>query len=197
MKLADMARDDVLRTIAPEVARSRILTASRAVAYLKSVEPPTYRPPFSGGKELADRFSLDRYEHVLRAAVDPDTVLAHGLRTGTLTVDQVSAIHAIYPAKLAKVRADVLEKLGAAEKAGKAVDHVAKVRLGILLGMPLDASLQPANYGQIQLALTGNFTGNRPPPPSKNPGRAPKSGDDGRMQTESQRREGSVLRGSD
>lgn len=194
LKLGDIARDDVLAELTPEAGRERILRASRAVAYLKSVEPQTYRPPFSGGTELVSPAALSNYEKTLQAVIDPHRVLYHGLKSGSLSPTQVKAIEVVYPKVLEKLRADVLEKIGAAEKAGKAIEHAARVRLGILLNMPLDMSLAPENYVQIQQAMDARFTANRPPPPSKNPGRAPKSGDDGRSLTESQRREGGIVR---
>jgi hypothetical protein len=194
VKLAEYAQDDDSMRAAPEASRERLLATSRAIAYLKSVEPPTYRPPFSGGVELANSFALAQYERTLQAVADPHRTLIHGLKNGTLTISQVDAIQAVFPKTMAKIRTDVLEKLGAAEKAGKAVEHVTRVRLGILLGMPLDSSLMPTNYMALQQAIGVRMTGNQPPPPSKNPGRPAKTGDDGRGETQSQRREGGVRR---
>lgn len=192
--LADVVRDDALMAVAPNAARERILTTSRGIAYLKSIEPPTYRPPFSGSIELVDQFALAQYERQLQAAIDPHAVLRVGIRNGTLTVDQVDAVHAVYPKVLERVRTEVLQRLGAAEEAGEAVEHAARVQLGILLGMPLDSSLQPDNFAQIQQSVSLQFTANQPPRPSKNPNRPARTGDDGRLATESQRREGGTLR---
>lgn len=193
VKLADHLRDDDLYSVAPEATRARTITASRAIAYLKSIEPATYRPPFSGGIELVDSFALDDYEQRVQAVVDPLGTLRHGLKTGTLTVNQVQAVQAVYPKQLEKIRADLLEKLGAAEKAGQAVETATRVRMSIVLGIPLDRSLQPDVYGMIQQSISFQATANRPPPPSKNPGRPAKSGDDGRTATQSQRREGRAI----
>lgn len=194
LKLADGLRDDDLFSVAPEATRERTVAASRAIAFLKSVEPPTYRPPFSGGVELVDSFALDDYEQRVQAIVDPVGVLRHGIKHGTLTVNQVQAVAAVYPKQLAKLRSDVLQKLGAAEKAGQAVEYATRVRLGVLLGMPLDRSLLPEVYAQLQQSITSpGATANQPPPPSKNPGRPAKSGDDGRTATQSQRREGGAI----
>ena len=177
LKLAETLDDGELLGVAPEAGRARTLAASRAIAYLKSVEPPTYRPPFSGGVELVSQAMLDEYEQQVQATVDPIGTIYHGLKRGTLTPTHVRAIQAVYPKQLEKLRADVLEKLGAAEKAGKAIDSAARVRLGVMLGMPLDASLLPQNYGAIQQSIAYRVTGNQPPAPSKNPGRPAPMGD--------------------
>lgn len=191
--LADGLRDDDLFEIAPEAARARMITASRAVAYLKAVEPPTYRPPFSGAVELVDSFALDEYEQRVQAVADPIGVIRQGLKTGTLTTTQVECVSTVYPKQMEKIRADVLEKLGAAEKAGQSVDYATRTQLGVLLNIPLDASLLPDNYAAIQQSISYQTTANQPPKPSKNPNRPAKSGDDGRTTTQTQRREGGAV----
>jgi len=171
LKLMEHLDDEVLLAEAPNTYRARYTTAARAVAYLKSVEPQTYKPLFSGGTELVDPVQVERYEMAVTAITDPYGTLER-LVTGLLAPEHLNALDAVHPELMATVRDGVLEEVGERVGAGKAIDWRARTRLGQMLRMPLDDSQRPGIYLQIQEAISGNTQAN----PGMEPPGAPKRG---------------------
>ena len=67
------------------------------------------------------------------------------LRDGRLTVEHVDALRAVYPKHYQGLVDGIQEALVEADEKGKAPSHEDRVKLGILLSQPLDASLEPAH----------------------------------------------------
>ena len=134
--------DPELFEAAPGVARERMLTAARAVAFLQSVAPVTYKPSFTGGVELVDPVELDRYERHVEGALDPYGTMER-LPQGTFTIEHATAMRVVWPQLYQRMQMGALEEIGEREAMGRPVSYRARVHLGILLQMPLDDSMRP------------------------------------------------------
>jgi hypothetical protein len=150
--LAESLDDPDAWEAAPEITKARLATAARALAYLKSVEPRTFRPLF-GGTELVDPAEIDRYEQSVQAVADPYGTL-EGLWSGGLSLTHRDALDVVYPSLMNVVRMGVLEAVGAAAKNDTAVDYRARERLGMLLQIPISDLQRPGMFAAVQMAIT-------------------------------------------
>jgi hypothetical protein len=135
---------EALRMAAPGVADAVVAGAARAAAYLRSVAPQIYEPPFGGDVAMVDPFALDEFEQRLEAVEDPWGTLER-LRTGTLTREHVEALQAVYPRVYEQLVGDVMEVVGTRSNENKPVSFQARTALSLLTGQPLDDSLRPGD----------------------------------------------------
>lgn len=130
-----------IRAVAPKLAETMGVRASLAVAFLSSKLPPAYSPPFSN-KVIVDPVALERFGRYADAVTDPIGVI-EGLESGGFSLEHAEALRAVYPSIYRKVQGDVMEMVGRRAQDGKPLSHLARVRLGTLLQIPLDASQRP------------------------------------------------------
>lgn len=146
--LSDLLRDDDAWREAPGVSAAQTTTAARAVAFLKAVEPVTYKPAFSN-VEIVDPIALDRYERHVHAVANPIASMELIL-SGVFAKEHKEALQAVYPRMFDGLRQLVLTLLGRAQQQRRNVPHKARVMLGLMLGLPLDDSLRPEFRQQQQ-----------------------------------------------
>jgi hypothetical protein len=121
---------------------------TRRNAYLASARPssralpgqivPTPRPP--------SRAEVSRFNAIARVADDPMVVL-RDMQDGTLTHESVAALRAVYPRLYQQVVTEVQRQIA---QRGEDVPYNQRLMLGILLGIPTDPALVPANLATIQ-----------------------------------------------
>jgi hypothetical protein len=146
----------------PNVARERYLTAARGIAYLKQVEPRTFKPLF-GGTELVDPVAIARYERAVEAVRDPYGVLDK-LWSGGVATEHIDALDAVYPRIMQRLRGDIMDEVGTRAHANRPIDYRARSKLGQLLRMPLDDTQRPNMFAALQLSIA--------PPPKPDQGAA-------------------------
>ena len=147
---------DVVRKIAPAVADSTSEVMQRAAMHLATKAPAIYEPKLTGGEPLIDDFEQDTFLRHVEAALDPSAALAR-LDDGSMSIEHVETLDAVYPETMTAIREQVQEALLEAQASRRPVSFEDRNRLGVLLGLPTDASLEPdmlaalqAVHGQIQ-----------------------------------------------
>lgn len=136
---------------APGIAASLGRKASTAVTYLHSVMPRPPRPRSPFAREVTWRppdYELAAYEDKVQVAVDPFSVLAE-LEHGTLTRAHVESLRTIYPG-LYRI---IGERVQAAVVSGvQPMDYAQRAKLSLLLGVPMDTSLEAGAISYYQQA---------------------------------------------
>lgn len=151
---------------APGLAQGMQAVAQRAHQYLAQAAPQPPQSPLGDIKALRQPWKpseveLQRFAAKLRAVEDPSSVLKDAA-SGRLTSEAVEALGAVYPELLADLRARVV---AAVSTHPRALDYQQRVSIGQLLGVPLDASMQPQTIAALQAVLTAPPQG-----PARRPG---------------------------
>ena len=128
----------------PELATAFEERLQRAVGYLEQHRPKVTRRPYSGRPPIVDPVEAAKFERRYEAVVHPEMVL-NRLKDGRLTVEHVEALREVYPKHYQALVDGIQEAMVEADEKGKAPSHNDRVKLSILLGQPLDASLEPSH----------------------------------------------------
>lgn len=140
--LAENLSGDGIHDVDPDLANMRAFVAAKAVAFLHSVAPMTYKPPFQGGAELVDPVQLDQYERYLEAVVDPINTMGR-ISEGTFTLEHAKALKAVYPSLYQYMQHEALDEVGRREQMGRPMTFKSRMMLGLFLELPLDPSMRP------------------------------------------------------
>lgn len=142
-----------LPALLPGAGGVAIETLGRAVQHLSSVAPkppggplaavPALRQPW-----IANSLDVERFEQALAAIQDPASVV-EALAAGQVSPASVQAVQAVYPELLEDFRAKVLDALVARQEP---LDYGQRIQLSLLLGQPLDESLQASTLSGLQMA---------------------------------------------
>jgi hypothetical protein len=146
--------------VAPKTSAAVATKASAAVQWLASQLPPSVNTrspltpqiaqPTSKAQSSAWLRKLDVYE-------DPLSVV-HDMAKGHLSTDKADALKAMYPALFADVQKEIIKQVTDGAAKGKEPSFKARMQMGILFGVPTDATMDPS-FLQSQQALYAN-----PPP---------------------------------
>jgi vacuolar-type H+-ATPase subunit F/Vma7 len=127
---------------APETASATQAKVVEAFQYLQSVMPKPLTPNNvlvkSKGFKPSDQ-ELSKFKRQVVAALDPFSII-DDLNEGTLTVDQVQTVAAIYPQLLDRIKEKVVD---AVQSNPAEVPYNKRLKLSLLLGLDLDPSLEP------------------------------------------------------
>ena len=138
------------RGLDPGTANAVRATALRAAGYLQSKAPPGELAPNplapGRGTPQASPAARDAFLRAARAVKDPMSVV-DDFEHGRLTREGVDALRATSPRLLGEIQAAVLGRI--AEK-GPPESYAKSLQLGILLGIPTDATLEPAFVAKVQ-----------------------------------------------
>jgi hypothetical protein len=136
------------------------LTMGRVAAYLNSQRPkePKLGPldPIAPASEAA----LNKYRRTLNIAQQPLIVMQH-IKDGTLNLQDMRDIEAMYPELLGALRERVMLELTEAENQERQIPSRTVNALSLFLGVPLTASLKPQALMSNQAAIS------RPPEQSQ------------------------------
>lgn len=161
-----------LPVLVPGAGAVAIETLGRAVQHLTSVAPkppggpltavPALRQPW-----IANSLDVERFEQALEAIQDPASVV-EALAAGQVSPAAVQAVQAVYPELLEDFRAKMLDAL---VERKEPLDYGQRVQLSLLLGQPLDESLQASTLAGLQMAHAPpqEAPNARPPPPRTPP----------------------------
>jgi hypothetical protein len=161
----------------PGVAEALERKAITAAQFLQSKMPGGMKDPLSpvikGAVAPAEIAKWKRYE---RAVNDPLTVI-EDLKKGTLGREGVEALQAVYPQMYAELAGKVEGEVAELIAKGTPPTYEQRRTLGMLLGRPLDPSLQPRFVGRYQSLFQQPpaTSGGRgaPDAPSVQPAKAP------------------------
>lgn len=136
-------------SVAPAIAQETQNTLVRSVQFLESKLP---QAPSSPAATLFAReynpsgIEMAKFERYMQAVEHPMSVL-EDLEAGTLTREHVEALQVVYPSLYEQIRQEVLEQ---AVQPDSGLSYNKKLQLGILLNIPTDPSLEPANIAGLQ-----------------------------------------------
>lgn len=156
-----------LAAIAPELAAMSTVVAHRAATFLEENKPHIHRNVFSTAPPLVEPEGARRYMRYVEAIGAPERTFAR-IADDTFTVDHRVALKAVYPEMYSRVSRELAEAMALSVMSGKDVPYSKRVTLGVVLGIPTDATLDPAMLSRIQATHAG--TGTPPPPPEQKGG---------------------------
>lgn len=164
-----------LDQVAPGLGQATADRVQAAQDFLLSKLPQRpERPSLQPSKERQREPSFDEQQKFLRyaRAVDDPLSVLDDARRGKLRPEAVEALKAVYPTIYEGLRAQVHEAVAAK---GDRLSYSERVRLGLLLDLPTDPSMEPAAiraYQQIQRQVpppNRPVNPNAPPPPRPSP----------------------------
>lgn len=164
-----------LDQVAPGLGQATADRVQAAQEFLLSKLPQRpERPSLQPSKERQREPSFDEQQKFLRyaRAVDDPLSVLDDARRGKLRPEAVEALKAVYPTIYEGLRAQVHEAVAAK---GDRLSYSERVRLGRLLDLPTDPSMEPAAsraYQRIQRQVpppNRPVNPNAPPPPRPSP----------------------------
>jgi len=145
---------------APQITEALHARAIKANDFLESKLPKTPEASSPWRKPTLLDSELAKYAKYVRATEDPVGTLSKELDDGTLSRETMETLDALYPEMAQDVRTSVTEQLASMKDPPP---YPERVRLSILLGTPLDDSLNPAKVAIYQNSYT------MPEPPKPRP----------------------------
>jgi len=133
---------------APNTAAAMSQTMALAIQYLQKSIPKAGAPQSAFAKKfdfLPSDSELADFEQRLEVVQDPFVVLAH-FANGSLTPSHTDALQKVYP-KILNALKQKINKIGSDGKA-KPLTYKNRVKLSMLLGEPIDESLNSINFFQ-------------------------------------------------
>lgn len=142
--------------VAPQLTTTMIIKQLQAAAFLAEKLP---KNP-SAGKTLNDAINdwrpsdqeLARFERYLKAAQDPLSVL-DDLKQGTMTREGTETLQALYPALYQDIQQVTLAHAAQLERR---LPYAQRINLSILLGVPVDSSMDQQFISTMQGFYTGS-----------------------------------------
>lgn len=136
----------------PDMAKAITQQQLRVFGYLADHIPKNPRPNMlGGGTWTPDEGQMKAYRDLVLVATKPDALLPL-ITIGTATRAQVDAVRELWPKKFAETQAQVVNAVMTAASDGHPVPYEARLRIGQLLGTPLDPSQEPGFVQWIQAA---------------------------------------------
>ncbi len=147
---------------APQLAQQLALSALRGAQFLASklprpvgfanqLQPHLVRPRITS-------FDRSRWLRYYEAVEDPATVV-EALEEGRISREGVEALKAVYPKMYEEVVSTFMEEFASLETQP---DYQTRLQIGILLGVPTDATLDPQFIGLMQARYAPDQQGQNP-----------------------------------
>lgn len=144
-KLLDQLEKDVsgISETLPGTAQAIQQQQLQVLGYLTERMPRNPRPYMLGdGAWTPDPTEMKAFRDLVLVATKPDALLPL-ITVGTASQAQIDAVKTLWPAKFEETRSQVVSAVMEAAAEGHPVSYEARLRLGQLLGTPLDASQEP------------------------------------------------------
>jgi len=156
-------RLDALAKHAPQTAQAVALNAAAVAGFLGSRLPQGFSPMRLGAMPdiKYDDAEIAKFARTLRAATDPLSVL-DDMKDGTLSREGVEAVKELYPKLYTDMQQRVMQAVSS-PRAQKNMTYETRVRLGMLLDIPADATLDPQFIQTVQ----ATFAKESQPPPQR------------------------------
>jgi hypothetical protein len=115
----------------------------RVLGFLADRMPRNPRPYMLGQPDWKPtRSELKAYQDLVLVATRPDALFPL-ITIGTATREQVEAVKTLWPAKFEEMKGQIVNAVTTAAAEGKPVPYKSRIKLGTLLGVPLDPSQEP------------------------------------------------------
>lgn len=116
----------------------------RNMQYLASLKPHTQAAGPIQHEMPTDPTQEARYNRALDIANNPLVVLQHA-KDGTLKLTDIQDLNAMYPAVLKKINHMVVNQINSNVAEQKTIPYKTRMGLSLMLGQPLDPSMEPQN----------------------------------------------------
>jgi hypothetical protein len=149
---------DALAVGAPEMAAEIEIAIQRAVHHLAAIAPRIERNPYTG--RLSGFLSPRKIDSWLlrRAAIVRPRGVVDRVVAGTATREEVDTLRQVYPKHFELMVRSLTDAI-ADTAARDPLPHAVLVKLGRVLGMPLDPSQTPERIAAAQAMLSGGGSG--------------------------------------
>jgi hypothetical protein len=140
---------------APNTSAAVAAKAAQSVAYLVSRIPPTLDRPSLGAPERRPRQTeaeMQRFVTTYEAVRNPQSVLDN-LSAGRVKRVEIYALRDTSPEMFADLQKRTLEEVARKQASGTPLTHDQRLKLGIVLDIPTDPSLEPATLSRLQASL--------------------------------------------
>lgn len=132
------SNDDVAHYL-PDHAMHLTATMARAVSHLASLRPQAQQKGILDAPTKPSDVEIAKYNRALEIAAQPLTVLKH-VKDGTVTVDDIRTMSAIYPSMYKNLRERIMTQL---TESKLQLPYSTVLGLSMFLGMPLESSIMP------------------------------------------------------
>jgi hypothetical protein len=134
--------------VAPEMTQAYQMKLLNGVQYLYQSMPKSKAGanPFKKQKYQPSDLELAKFERKAQIVLDPFSALSE-LEKGTLTRDHVEALKTVYP-KMYEILVSRITQYAAENESE--IPYAARNRLSLLLGVPLDESVNPGSVQNLQ-----------------------------------------------
>jgi len=140
---------------APNVSAAMTITASRQMQFLASQIPPSVNRPAIGVHEKQPRASVSdmtRFMHIYDAVTDPQQVLKN-LAAGKVNTHEVFALKNMSPKVYEQLQQQALIEVTRGEANAKPLTHEQRLKLGVVLDVATDPSLEPGTLKRLQQSI--------------------------------------------
>lgn len=137
----------------PQLATQMAMAHSRAMSYLGSQLPRALAPANAAQPQLQKKqqysaSDLHKFAATYQTVTDPGSTMKL-LGTGKLTKAHVDAMRAVYPAMYKEFTDAIVAR---AHSSTKPMTYTQRLELSLLLGQPIDATVDPAFVASVQAA---------------------------------------------
>jgi len=134
----------------PEYSQSFAATTARVMEFLSMAEPDPKQMGMLDKKFEMTPMQKAQYNRTLDIAQNPLTVLSR-IHTQTLTLDDVKAVQAMYPAVYKQIAEKMMHEVVEARAKGTLIPHAMRLQMSMFLGQPLDSSLSQQGIAAAQM----------------------------------------------
>ena len=139
----------------PDHAQAVSQTAMTAVNFLNAQRPQNPKMGPLDTDIPVSKAQMAPYYRMLSIAQQPLTVLQH-IKDGTLLPQDVNTLKTLYPNYYNKMSQEVMSAMTNHLSEGKTIPYRLRQSASLLLGQPLDSTMQPASIQSIQTAFAAN-----------------------------------------
>lgn len=132
----------------PSHATTAATIAATAQNYLNSLKPKQSVSNALDTKPPVDQAQAAKYSRALDIAQQPLLILQH-VKHGTLLPQDVQTLNTIYPGLHNKMVSLLTQSIIQAKADGKTIPYKTKMSMGLLMGYPLDSTMNPASSQAI------------------------------------------------
>jgi len=133
----------------PEHQQALTQAQIQASQYLSNLKPKPYRPSPLDPAIQPTKAQEARYNRALTIAQNPLVVLQH-VKDGTLQVSDLQDLKAMYPKYASLVTQEVSNEMVNRQSEGEPIPYKTKISISLLLGQPLETSMQPSSIVAAQ-----------------------------------------------
>lgn len=144
----DQANNDLGHYL-PEHQTAHAMANTRALQYLKQIEPKPIKPGPLDPEINPTPQQIARYQRAQDIAQQPLIVLHHA-KEGTLQPSDIQDFQNMYPKLYPQMVSQIVNNMNAHAAAGNLIPYKTKMGVSLLTGQEIDASMQPQNIQAAQ-----------------------------------------------